>query len=238
MKILYLEDRSYARKYIAMAFQAHPGLDYELVLAEDEDSFVRLMQSEKPDLALIDIDLGSGKTGLEVVRDYLKVHGDSRTYLVFLTELQDAGHYPLIAAARRLGAKGFLHKGMTDPDQLAEALRQVWEYPDRFYLLPELKEQLLLHLLDNSTAGSSLVEPVDLNEKEGKFLLWHAQGHSRQEVIDRLEQHFEEKITGHQHDRIKEDLWLRFRMAEQDDVEKEIKSLVAYAVAKGFIRPY
>lgn len=238
MKILYLEDRSYARQYIAMAFQAHPGLDYELLLASNRAEFEAQMASQHPDLVLMDIDLGSGDNGIAIAETYLKEHPDSRSHFVFLTELHDAGHYPLIARARQLGAKGFLHKSMTDPDRLAVALKEIAEYPNQFYLAPELRDQLLLYYLDQAQPFSGIPADWALQEKEELFLEWHARGHSRQEVMDRLEQHFQEKITGHQHDRIKEDLWQKFRLYEAEDVEKEIKTLVAFAVSRGLVRPF
>ena len=89
-----------------------------------------------PEVLVLDVRFGGGKTGLDVARDVLKLHPAAR--IVFYSQFdQDE----IVREAYRIGAAGFVTKN-TSPAVLADAIRQVSE--GRTHFLPEIAERLAL----------------------------------------------------------------------------------------------
>jgi len=100
--ILIVDDDEALRRHLGRAF-ARRGYDVRLAATYDEAT--ELAADESPELAVIDLRLGAGSSGLTVVRDLRRI--DPTTRIVVLTGY---GSIATAIKAMRLGAADYLTK--------------------------------------------------------------------------------------------------------------------------------
>jgi two-component system response regulator RegA len=113
--ILVVEDDDAFRAILVQALEAR---GYEVRGVADARSALAAARQESPEMAVVDLRLGSGESGLDVVRGLKEI--DSSTAIVVLTG------YGSIATALesiRLGALHYLTKP-TDPDRILAAFER------------------------------------------------------------------------------------------------------------------
>lgn len=141
------------------------------------DAALVMVNELKPDIALVDIDLG-GKDGLTLARDILQ--SCPNVAIVILSASQ---HENQMVRAIQIGAKGYLVKDI-EPEDLLVALRQVMDgelvFPCSF-LVRQIRNQLTGH---RSPATSS--EEGGLTQREREVLQLVSSGLTDKQVARRL----------------------------------------------------
>ena len=133
--------------------------------ADDAEGALRLARREKPDAIVLDIGLGSGPSGLEVLAE-LRATGAR----IIVLSMQDEPAYARLAFER--GAQGYVVKSAAD-DELELAITTVLD--DRIYVHPRLAARLVMG------------EPVDdLTQRERDILRLIALGYTNQEIAKQL----------------------------------------------------
>ena len=110
-KILLVDDEDYFRQRLAKALQ---NRGYEVSMAADFDQALEQVAKQRPDMAVVDLKM-PGKSGLEVVRESLKILPGLR--IVVLTGY---GSIATATEAMRLGALNYLPKP-ADVDEILKA---------------------------------------------------------------------------------------------------------------------
>ncbi len=116
MRIVIVDDDGIVCDSLKIILGAQPGIEVCGVGADGEDA-VRLWREQRPDVALLDIQM-PGRDGLWAAEQILGA--DAGAKVVFLTTFSDDEY---IVRALRLGAQGYLIK--TDVRSIVPALKQV-----------------------------------------------------------------------------------------------------------------
>lgn len=107
-----------------------------------------------PEVLVLDVRFGDGRSGLDVARDVLKRHPNAR--IVFYSQFdQDE----IVREAYRIGGAGFVTKNRP-PAVLAEAIMQVRE--GRTHFLPEIAERLALLGVRGDDSPQAKLDPREL----------------------------------------------------------------------------
>src|SRR5690242_9087898 len=132
VKILIVDDHPVVREGLAMQIATQPDLEV-CGEAEDVSGALALLESARPDVAIIDISLKNGN-GIDLIRR-IKDRHDAMPILVW-------SMYPetlYAERALRAGARGYLHKGRAT-SQLLDAIRAV--LAGKVYVSGELADEL------------------------------------------------------------------------------------------------
>ena len=133
--------------------------------ADDAAGALALARREKPAVIVLDIGLGKGPSGLEVLSE-LRSTGAR----IVVLSMQEEPAYARLAFER--GAQGYVVKSAAD-DELELAIETVLD--DRIYVHPRLAARLVLG------------EPLDeLTERERNILRLIALGYTNQEIAKQL----------------------------------------------------
>lgn len=125
MKILIVEDHAVVREGLRRMLSVH--FDANVIEAQTADEGVRLIHDERPDVAVIDLNL-DGAGGLDVLRRMRERDGKPRVVIFSMH------HEPMYAArALSAGAHGYVSKSAPVDELLAAitAVRQGGQYVDR-----------------------------------------------------------------------------------------------------------
>ncbi|MBQ3654213.1 MAG: response regulator transcription factor [Synergistaceae bacterium] len=166
VRILLADDHPLTRTGIGEFVKKEPT--FELVAeAEDGIKAWELLQSLKPDVALLDIRM----PGLDGVTVAQKVKNDGLPTAIIMLTSYDAQQY--VIASLRAGARGFVLKTVS-PKELTTAINTVAK--GGLYLDPEVA----------SVMGEQDFIPEQLSVREREVLLLAAKGLSSKEVAKRL----------------------------------------------------
>lgn len=136
-RILIIDDHPLVRSGIRAMLQ----LDADLQVcaeAEDIQSAMRAINEQKPDLALVDISLKGGESGLELIKNIRQKHPDLKTLAV---SMHDEETYAL--RALKAGAQGYVMK-QEGTERIREAIRCVLD--GRTYLSQAMTQTAVDHL--------------------------------------------------------------------------------------------
>ncbi len=116
-RVMLVDDHTLVREGIRHILQGTPGFE---VIAEagDGETALRLAQSTRPDLVVLDLSL-PGLSGLEVTT---RIRESLPEIRVLILSVHD--HQEYVLGAVRAGAQGYLRKD-TSPAELREALQAV-----------------------------------------------------------------------------------------------------------------
>ena len=167
---------------------------------------MELVQSQKPNLALVDITLPD-KNGLELVKDMLAVEPETA---ILVISMHDESLYA--ERVLRAGARGYIMK-QEGGKKLLEAVRQVLE--GRIYVSDKMSAQILENFSGGRSKSSSPIE--QLTDREFEVFQLIGQGLDVKEIASRL--HLSVKTAEVHRANIKQKLHL-----------KSVGELIRYAV--------
>lgn len=116
-KILVLDDQELILRTAARVFRMN---GFEAVTTTEPSDFERLLQVEKPGLALVDIKLGDGVRGDHLVRAVLQKQDGHRCPLILWSSLPAE---EVAELAKACGAAGYIHKS-AGPAEFVEKVRE------------------------------------------------------------------------------------------------------------------
>ncbi|RLC40352.1 MAG: response regulator [Candidatus Nealsonbacteria bacterium] len=119
-KILFIEDESALQKTLSDYLKKE---GYEVISALDGESGLRLAQTQKPDLILLDLILPK-MDGFEVLRKLMENPGTKEIPVIILTNLERMED---IGRALELGAKTYLVKANYTLKEVTEKVKKVLE---------------------------------------------------------------------------------------------------------------
>jgi DNA-binding NarL/FixJ family response regulator len=191
-----VDDHPVVREGLAAQILGQPDLEV-CGEAEDVAGALALLDTARPDVAIVDLSLKTGN-GIDLIKR-IKAHGDSVRIVVW-------SMYPKALYAERAlraGAMGYVHKGRATRE-IIEAIRSV--LAGRVFLSAELSGQLLGRLVGGAgkKVDRSAVEALSDREMEAFELM--GQGLTTQQIAERM--HVSPKTVETYRARIKDKLGL------------------------------
>lgn len=174
VRILIVDDHPVVREGLALKIATQPDF---MVCGEAEDvaGALTLVDSARPDIAIIDISLKTG-SGIDLIKRIRARHADLR---ILVWSMYPESLYA--ERALRAGAQGYLHKGHATRDIL-DALRAV--LAGKLYVSGELADQLLKRVIGGMPLERSPVESLSDRETETFELL--GQGLTTEQIAERM----------------------------------------------------
>ena len=123
--------------------------------AEDASQALSLLETARPDLAIVDISLASGN-GLDLVRQMRAKNTEIR---ILVSSMHDETLYA--ERALRAGARGYINKQQAT-DKIVEALRRILD--GRIYLSDRMTDRLLSRVADTSEQKKISVDRLSNRE--------------------------------------------------------------------------
>jgi two-component system response regulator NreC len=172
IRVLLADDHAIVREGVRMILNAQPDME---VVGEASDGVgaLRLAQTLKPDLALMDIGM-PGMNGLEATRALKEAQ--PLIQVLILTMLEDEDYFFRILAA---GASGYVLKG-AGSDELLSAIRAVSQ--GGVYLFPTMAKKLVGDYLKGQAGSAAAADPLTPREREVLKLI--AAGKMNREIAE------------------------------------------------------
>lgn len=174
IQILIADDHGVLRAGLRALLNAEPDLQVTDEAADGPEA-LRLIQTRRPDVALLDIGL-PGLSGIEVTRRLQKTLPKVR--VLILTVHEDES---LLREAIRAGAAGYIVKRAVE-SELIDAIRAVWR--GNQYVHPAMTHALLKDLSPSPVSDETPVEPLTPREIDVLRLL--VQGYTNRQVAEAL----------------------------------------------------
>lgn len=213
MRILLADDHAVLRAGLRMLVNAQPDMAVVGEAATGEEA-VRLARELGPDVVLMDITM-PGMGGIEATARIGRECPQSR--VLVLTMHDDPAYLRSVLAA---GGSGYVLKRAADTELLS-AIRIA--HRGEIFLAPSLAGDVVQEVLGRKARRAGAEVPGDtLSEREREVLRLVAQGHTNQEVADRL--HLSVKTIETYRSRLMEKLGFKSRA-----------DLVRYALSTGLL---
>jgi DNA-binding NarL/FixJ family response regulator len=171
LRVLIVDDHPIVISGCRALLETDPGV--EVVEAQDGDAGFAAFFAEKPDVALIDINL-PGLSGLELMRRILEREPEARIVIFSMND-----NAVVAARAIEAGAKGYIAKN-DDPALIADAVRAVAD--GGLYLHPEMARQIAF-----LRAGADAIGISSLSPREVEILRLLAAGRTMAQIADLLD---------------------------------------------------
>lgn len=196
IKVILIEDHKMFRESLGAMISMHN----EFVVCGEVDNIrdaLVMIKEKAPDIAIVDITLRGGSSGLELIKD-LKAHGIAMPVLVL------SMHEEELYAERvlRAGARGYITKHEAS-STLIKAIRQVLS--GHVYLGEKMTASLLGKMTGHKSASAGGLESLADRELEVFQLI--GKGYNAREIAQQL--HLGETTIDTYRARIKEKLRLR-----------------------------
>ncbi len=173
IRVLIVDDHAVVRAGIRLLLDAEDDIE-TVGEAGDAREAVFEVRSSKPDVVLMDVGLGSGKSGIEATPEMLRELPDTK---VLVLSMQDDPRY--VREAFAAGASGYVLKEAAD-NELVTAVREV--AGGGRYVDPALGARIAV--ADAEAARAAEEDPLSDREREVLRLL--ALGHTNQEIAKTL----------------------------------------------------
>jgi DNA-binding NarL/FixJ family response regulator len=193
-RILIVDDHPIVREGLAMHLCAQSDLEV-CGEAEDVPGALALLESLKPDLAIIDISLKNGN-GLELIRRIMERQHALR---ILVWSMYPENLYA--ERALRAGAQGYLNKGRATQHVL-DAVRAILQ--GKMYVSGDLADQLIRRVVSGKSEGRSPMDNLSDRELEAFELI--GEGMTTESIADNM--HISPKTVETFRARIKEKLGL------------------------------
>jgi DNA-binding NarL/FixJ family response regulator len=173
-QVMIVDDHPAVREGLAVRINAQPDMKV-CGQASDGGEAMKLIQAERPDVVVVDIQLKTGN-GLELI-ERIKAHDESIRTLVW-SMYPDALY---AERALRAGALGYINKEQTT-GRIVEAIRRIRD--GKIYLVEETAERLL----GQAVGGRKLKAPgvESLSDRELEVFRLIGQGMSSSQIAQRL----------------------------------------------------
>ena len=176
IKVLLVDDHGVLRDGLSSLISLEP--DMEVVgEARDGEEAIKLVESTRPDVVLMDINM-PGMSGVEAIR---RIHAKHPQVAVLVLTMYDRDEY--LYESIRAGATGYLLKDAPSGDVIA-AVRSA--YRGESTLHPVMARKLL----DNLSGGERRMERGGgddfLTPRELDVLKWMVKGLSNKEIAEQL----------------------------------------------------
>ena len=176
IRVLIVDDHEIVREGLQILLSEEA--DFEVVgAAEDGLSAVRLAETKKPDVILMDLVI-PGIDGIEATRRIVNNNPEAR--VLVLTTFADDQH---VREAIQAGATGYLLKDVLKAD-LLRALRDA--AAGRPSLHPEVQQHLMREVAGKTSAPEQMPPHASLTEREVSTLRLLAAGRSNKEIAAAL----------------------------------------------------
>ncbi|MCC0736903.1 response regulator transcription factor [Clostridioides sp. ZZV14-5902] len=165
MNILLIDDHVLFAKSLEIALEDYTEIE-KFIYIKDISQVILIIKNEKPDIILIDINLGKiDNDGLSLAKDIIRMI--PKVNIVMLTGY-DLPVYKY--EAQKMGTKGFINKNI-EPDKFIEILNQIQNgynyFPDEIKYIEELtdREKLILQFLYNGVKRKDIASQLYLSER-------------------------------------------------------------------------
>jgi two-component system, NarL family, response regulator NreC len=173
IRVVVVDDHAVVRAGLRLLLDAENDIE-TVGEAGDAHEAVFEVRSSKPDVILMDVGLGGGKSGIEAAPDVLHEAPDAK---VLMLSMQDDPRY--VREAFAAGASGYVLKEAAD-SELVTAVRQV--AGGTRYVDPTLGARIAAADADAERAA----EQDPLSDREREVLRLLALGHTNQEIAKSL----------------------------------------------------
>lgn len=213
-RILLADDHAVLRTGLRMLINSQPDMEVVGEAASGEDA-LRITRELRPDLVLMDLTM-PGAGGVEATA---RIQREAPGVRVLALTMHDDPAY--LRAALAAGASGYVLKRAADTELLS-AIRIT--HRGETFLAPSLAGAVVQEALGRKARGADAKPPHDsLSEREREVLRLVAQGHTNQEVAERL--FLSVKTVETYRARLMDKLGLRTRA-----------DLVRYAISAGLLK--
>ncbi|MBN1649633.1 MAG: response regulator transcription factor [Spirochaetales bacterium] len=194
-KVVVIDDHPIVRQGFVQLINMEDDLQV-VGEAETASEALRIISTQKPDLALIDLSL-KDSNGLELIKDVIHIIPELP---ILVVSLHDENIYA--ERALRAGAKGFIMKAEAT-DNVMTAIRQVLN--GNIYLSNELKLKLVEKMTSGSGKGN--ISPVDvLSDRELEVFMFIGKGLKTRAIAESLNLSIKTIETYKSHLKLKLDL--------------------------------
>ncbi len=175
IKIVIADDHSLIRQGLRQVLES--GTEFEILEAENGKKALELIQDEKPEIAVLDIEMPE-MTGFDVAKAVQE--GSLPVNLIFLTMFKDES---IFNKAMDMGVKGYVLKENT----VTEIIKCIQSVLDgNYYLSPAISDFLVRRNLKPVEDLSNLDDLYQLTATERKVLKYVGAMKTSQEIADTL----------------------------------------------------
>lgn len=206
-RVLLVDDHALVREGLARLIEEEPDLEVSGDAA-DVSAALKLLETEEPDVMVIDISLGA-QSGLELIKQV-----NARYPSIHILALSMHDEKLFAERALRAGAEGYVNKEES-PEKVIDAIREV--LAGRIYLSDEMSDRILRRLVDRDQSLEQ--SPIEtLSDRELEVLELIGRGLTTRQIAQEL--HLSRKTVDTYRDHLKSKLQI-----------KTANELVRYAVA-------
>lgn len=174
-RVVLIDDHPIVRKGLASMLRSEPGLDVVGEASSVAEGY-KLLETERPDVAIVDLSLGDGH-GLELIK---QVHANQWGVKLLVCSMLDEALYT--DRVLRAGASGYLRKDQA-ADHVIEAVRALLE--GRVYLSENATSRALAQIANGDIArGETPIE--QLSDRELEVFEMIGDGLGSREIAGRL----------------------------------------------------
>ena len=177
IRIFIVDDHVIFRESLAAVFSLHKDLQV-VGDAGSVDEAKSLLKKLEPDILLLDMKLGGGQSGLDLLREMAsELNAKTKTIVIAGSEAESDA-----VEAMRLGARGYLVK-QSPTDMFMKCIRKVHE--GEIWLDGRMTEAVLNALSGNPGEGEA-PEKSELSRRELEVIQLVIQGYKNRDIAGKL----------------------------------------------------